>query len=763
MTLILGILLFLFFILIGIIFICSIGMEEELKNKEFLLITPILGSLLMVCFGETLFLILPMKYTIYIFLVILILLGIKNKEKVLFVLKIWKDMKLYLFISILSGVILSIPSLKNFSLNSPRIINNDIAFYLSSMDWLLDNSFLNFKTLLSINPNQPYYSLATFMIRETRIGLDVVGSQIMGLLFLKPHQVFYSLGIAISSVLTMTSGFLLGFVLKVRKKINLLSMVIIATSLGIFELQRMQYIPQLFGIAGMILFLGILINIMNDRCKNSIILLGLALAGTLSVYAEFSSILVIYFLSVCIIIFFSSKERKKNLNKIYTVIVGCILSFILSPLGMYKAIKFNLVILNQASQKVSNIDPFEGNLISSSLYFPNVLGFLIRSDGFHNIRINFKNFETWQRIVFGISFMYLILGILIVLFILLKKLNKNNILFITILSFFILYAIYFRKSKFAYGEYKFLLGVVPVIFIIFSYFIQQFFDFFKENNKRIVLKVIFIELISLFVILNISNILFLSRQPYFFYDNYLMELRKIGEKIPKGRIIDIPGTGNEVHAGVYALKNNIVRIKGFSYYSDFFSPEKLAVTKKNYFSGTLNEMKNIKMSENDYYLIIKENDTLSDIIKVKENIYWENKKYRLIQKSNAIDNIKVSFGKGIDIVEIDNHNNPFRWTISKNSEILIENESTEDLYIKLKFKIEGINNTKKSIEISLNNNKLIGKGNKVNEISTIYFKILANKKEKIIIKNLEPLTKVKNDSRELGIKLREIELVDEKR
>ena len=73
-------------------------------------------------------------------------------------------MKLYLFISILSGVILSIPSLKNFSLNSPRIINNDIAFYLSSMDWLLDNSFLNFKTLLSINANQPYYSLANFMI-----------------------------------------------------------------------------------------------------------------------------------------------------------------------------------------------------------------------------------------------------------------------------------------------------------------------------------------------------------------------------------------------------------------------------------------------------------------------------------------------------------------------------------------------------------------------------------------------------------------------
>ena len=34
MTLILGILLFLFFVLIGIIFICSIGMEEELKNKD---------------------------------------------------------------------------------------------------------------------------------------------------------------------------------------------------------------------------------------------------------------------------------------------------------------------------------------------------------------------------------------------------------------------------------------------------------------------------------------------------------------------------------------------------------------------------------------------------------------------------------------------------------------------------------------------------------------------------------------------------------
>ena len=53
MTLLLGIILFLFFILVGIIFLSIIGIEKKyLTNANFLLITPILGALTMFCFGE---------------------------------------------------------------------------------------------------------------------------------------------------------------------------------------------------------------------------------------------------------------------------------------------------------------------------------------------------------------------------------------------------------------------------------------------------------------------------------------------------------------------------------------------------------------------------------------------------------------------------------------------------------------------------------------------------------------------------------------
>ena len=149
MTLLLGIILFLFFILVGIIFLSIIGIEKKyLTNANFLLITPILGALTMVCFGEFLIFIFSMKYTSWLFLIILSIIGYINRKKVFIALEVfYKKMKGYLLLSLLAGIIVSIPSLKIFSLNSPRIINNDIAFYPSSMDWLLHNSFRNFKRI----------------------------------------------------------------------------------------------------------------------------------------------------------------------------------------------------------------------------------------------------------------------------------------------------------------------------------------------------------------------------------------------------------------------------------------------------------------------------------------------------------------------------------------------------------------------------------------------------------------------------------------
>jgi len=482
----------------------------------------------------------------------------------------------------------------------------------------------------------------------------------------------------------------------------------------------MQYTPQLFGISGMILFLGIMIDfVKNKQIKKEKFLLGFSLAGVLSIYAEFGTILFTYFFITCSVIFLGNKNKKESLKKIYELILGCLLSFPISPLGMFKAVKFNLVVLTQVFQKVSNIDPFEGTMISPSLYIPNC----------------------------------------VVFFILFKRINKLNIIFILILLFFISYGYYFRKVNFAYGEYKFLLGIIPVAFMIITYFIQQFFDFLKNEKIKNVLEIIAVELIILFVILNLSNTLFLSRQKYFFYDKSLMELRKVGEKLPKGSIVDIPGTGNDVHAGVYALKNNKVRIKGFSYYTDFLNPEKLAITGRSYYTGTLEQMKNIPMKDSDYYLEIKDNDSDAlDIIKENKKIYWENRKYRLVQKSSKIDNISLKIGKGFDIVEIEGKTGiPFRWITNKEAEISLKNHSNNNITIQLVIEIKGIKNIHKSIDIFMNN-QLIGSGKSPNQVKTKYFILKPNKNYKILLKMKDPLTSVKNDTRNFGVQVRGIKI-----
>ena len=81
MTLILSIFLFLFFTLIGSILLCLLGIEiRTLNNKNFLLLTPILGVLLTVCLEETLFIFFPIKYSSLIFLIIILISIFKYKK-----------------------------------------------------------------------------------------------------------------------------------------------------------------------------------------------------------------------------------------------------------------------------------------------------------------------------------------------------------------------------------------------------------------------------------------------------------------------------------------------------------------------------------------------------------------------------------------------------------------------------------------------------------------------------------------------------------
>ena len=78
LTLLLGIMIFILFTLIGIVIFSLLKIDkDELSNTYFILLAPILGALVMVCFGETLLLIFPLKYAGHLFLITLIYFIIK--------------------------------------------------------------------------------------------------------------------------------------------------------------------------------------------------------------------------------------------------------------------------------------------------------------------------------------------------------------------------------------------------------------------------------------------------------------------------------------------------------------------------------------------------------------------------------------------------------------------------------------------------------------------------------------------------------------
>lgn len=756
LTLILGIIIFLFFLLIGFLVLDNFIYKKNIleESKGILLMSPILGAIIMVCLGETLFLFFPMKNMLLIYsLGIGILLF--YKKKTLMKLKKYLEIKAYIFISLISGFLVSIPAFKRIEFNSPQIVNNDIAFYLSSMDWIYKNSYLNFKDLLKISPNMPYYALATYMIRETRIGTEVLGSQIMSLFFLEPHQIYFALGIAITMTTVITFSFLFYYVLKQNEKRTKIFLIIISVSLVWFELQRMQYVPQILGVGAMVLFLSVLLLFLEeDRLENKK-LLGIAFAGTLSIYAEFSMYIFIYFIvTVVVCLIYCKKEKFK---KIYAMIKGCLLGIIFSPFGVYKAIKFNLMILKQ-TKLLGNIDSFDGIIMSKYIVLSNFFGLKVRANDFHNIsNIHFSDLDTWTRIL-NIILLLTMLGIFImIIYIQVYKRTKINVVLGSLLLFFILNELSFRKLHFGYGEYKFLLSINMItITIILYFYLQVYSELIKLEKRKIVLKILTVEAVIFYIIVNFANILYMIRKDYYYYDNKLIELREISKKLPKDSFIDIPGVYNDVHSSVYALKDRKVRIKGYSYYEDLLSPAKQKVSGISYYIGTLKDMKEKEMNLNDYILELKNKKELNVVSFIEEKI-WENSEYELIKYNNR-DKVEVIFSNGIGESEIESSGaEVFRALYDKNNIIFLKNKSNKKLKLSIKIKLLALNGSEKEFEVVVDE-----KIKKYSNLGSVEFKNIElnpNEYQQIDIKIKNKLIKVDKNRKKILAKLKKIEII----
>ena len=728
LTLLLGIMIFVLFTLIGIVIFSLLKIDkDELLNTYFILLAPILGALVMVCFGETLLLIFPLKYTGYLFLITLIYLIIKVRKDLHVAFNSLIIKRLPILISIFGGIVTSFPVLKNINFVSIQGVNNDIAFYFSSMDCLYSNNFFQSIKIL-VDPRTPYYSLALFMIKNTRIGTEVLGAQLMSLTFLKPHQLYFPIGIALVISCIMVCGFFVNYVCKVNSKYTLLLMLFASCSFFWNDLMMMQYVPQIFGIGSMISFLAVLLHSTQYRKNTNIVLLGITLAGTLSVYCEFSVYLFVFFLLSCLLLLIGSKNKKEASLKVINIIKGCLLIFMFSPLGVYKALKFNLMLLNNL-KSTSNIDPFNGEIMTFPLVLQNLFG------------LSLRNVEVLGRFPFYLALVIIFVFILTTSYILIKKHNLLMMILFLILEFFILYEISFRNLKFAYGEYKHIFSIIPIILCIFSVFIYYTFEEFPVNKAK-KLKVFILLIYIICMTINLNNIYKLySIYEIFYYDNDIISLRNEASRLPKNSTFKLDGSYNDIHAGVYALKNHNVYLLEESYY------------------GNISANTKINLNYPIYELILKsKKKSLNngiDITNIKPVVIWENNKYGIIEPLLESKPIGIKLIEGFYPIE-ESDNNLFRWTNSRKSTFLLKNNSKKSLNVELILDISGAASSDKNITISLENGKLIGRGKTPSKIKTAVFNIEPKGETKINILTEENLTKIGQDERMFGIYVKKI-------
>lgn len=592
-----GLIIFAFFSFIGIVGISVVGIPQRLqKDESFLLIAPMLGALICVCWGETLLLLLPVRFSAWIGIIIAVAICIIRRNTVAEILKAMLKMRWQLLIGALACAVAAYPVWRISGLVSPQSMNNDIAYYLSDMDWLTGHNF--WQSPMSVaTAEHPFYTLANYMLENTRIGTDVLGSEIMGLTFLQPHQVYFACGIAITAAVVWGCGFLAQAACGLKKNGTLILMVLLAFSFNFGQLQRMQYVPQIFGIGAMAVFMGVLLCMLNENVRELIFCLGLCLAGALSVYCEFSVHLASFFFLACIWTMLTKRD-KDSVLRCWQTVKGCLLILVFSPLGTFKAIKFNLMLLDQLGTTAS-IDPFAGNMIPPSLLPSNFFGATFRQENMFGV------FPVYFSIVLFVLIAAASITVLIV------KHTPQNMLLALTLGFYLVYELFFRKSNFAYGEYKHFFSVIPIAWTILAVFLQEFLYLFKSKTLRYTFKAIyaFALLITLFSNVALTKAL-LSPSQYFYYDNSLMELRTAAEKLPPGEIIEVPGAYNDVHASIYALKNASVCALGDSYYSYFWSVE---------------EQQQLS-THASYRLVWKDKASVDE-----KSAVWENEKYALVK------------------------------------------------------------------------------------------------------------------------------------
>lgn len=609
------VLLMLFIAGIGVLKLSGLD-KTIITDKKFIWIAPLTGAIGSICIIQILNAVLAVRSISIIYIMLIIISTFYSKSLFLDCYKAMKQNKYILIIILFAVIILNIPAVLKNDFISIQKVNNDIIYYLSSMDWLLNHPFTG-KVIFS--KEMPFYSCANYMITQTRFGFDLLGSLLMAMFKLEAYQVFFVLSTMCTILASLTFYFLASFGLKMSSKMSVITLFVVIFSGNWANLISYGYGPQILGIGSLAAFISLLFIIYhNEYIKGIKIILALFIVGTVSIYAEFASYMLIIFIVFALIHYVRNYRYQDKYNKIKYAIESGFLSFIINPVGMYITYKYNLNILKQVSASPSNIDAYKGNFMS----FSNIISKIF------SIPIEIvPKYATHLLGKFLIILIYMLLMsiLVIVLYRIFNKRDSIKYSVIGVLIFFLAYWIYFRKIGLAYGEFKHITSITPFIIVFIMYFIDQWKS---KGFLFYLLRITFFIALSTSVVGNY----FIIANYYKgcnYYDHDLIELRNVASTNYSTEVMTIDANSYDgIHRISYALKDTKVNL--LKSHDSYF----------NMFQGLDDKKTDYRIKE------IFQDGTMLGYAPLEEKIVWKNAKYVISKSENVKESVEL-----IDIIQ----------------------------------------------------------------------------------------------------------------
>ena len=442
------------------------------------------GLILCICVLETIGLIIPISVLSYL-LVLAVLLGsifFRRDIKLLLLSLSKKDLVCNLALLAIPACIIGLPQLINSELYTIVGDNADIAYYLSSIEWLSSHSILS---TIQYSEHFPFYSLAEYMIKQTRIGYDIYGAFLSNVYGLDPHEIFPILA-TISATCTAIAVYSCILYFTQKRYFSLLLGVYAGICSNTIALVAGEYVVQLCGMGLLLIAMTTIHPLLNrGGCRNSI-LCGLSVAGVLSVYCEYA--IHIFIVSVICFIYYYLKKTVQ-LKYIFLTII---LAIFFNVYGFIKAVVFNISIFFSVSEGgASAIDPYSGRIMGILNLFYTLFGGTSKE---YLAGIQLPNILVVVFIVVTVTILYFSF--------ISKKDNERSVFVCTSIFVIAILEIYFMMTGGAYQEYKHITSMSCLFICLIGFGLESFIE---KYDIHYIIKVVFSGLLVICILFSISR------------------------------------------------------------------------------------------------------------------------------------------------------------------------------------------------------------------------------------------------------------------